>query len=80
MCHTFKKIILKIGLLEPSEVETDPLKTDGQEIVQTDGHIVLNIGTWCHTFQTKKNFEKWTVRTVGSGNRPSKDRLFSFFF
>ena len=49
-----KKRIFKIGLLEPSEVETDPLKTDGQKNAQTD--TVLNIGTWCHTFPTKKEF------------------------
>ena len=49
-----KKGILKIGLLEPSEVETDPLITDGQEIVQTDGNNLLNIGIWCHTLPTKK--------------------------
>ena len=33
-----KKRICKIGLLEPSELETDPLKTDGQKIAQIDGH------------------------------------------
>ena len=32
-----KKRVFKIGLLEPSEVETDPLKTDAQKIAQTDG-------------------------------------------
>ena len=31
----------KIGLLEPSEVETDPLKTDGQKIAQTDGQKIV---------------------------------------
>ena len=59
-----KKIIFKIGLLEPSEVETDPLitdgheiaQTDGQKIVQTDGNNLLNIDIWFHTFPTKKEF------------------------
>ena len=32
---------MKIGLLEPSEVETDPLITDGQEIAQTDGQKIV---------------------------------------
>ena len=61
-----KKRIFKIGLLEPSEVETDPLplntdgqkiaQTDGQKIVQTDGNNLLNVGIWCHTLPTKKEF------------------------
>jgi len=62
--------IFKIGLLEPSEVETDPLitdgqkiaQTDGQKIVQTEGNNLLNIGIWCHTLPTKK-FENRTFRT-----------------
>ena len=33
--------IFKIGLLEPSEVETDPLITDGQKIAQTDGQQIV---------------------------------------
>ena len=53
-----KMIIFKIGLLEPSEVETDYLMTDGRKTVQTDGNNLLNIGIWCHTFQTKKEFLK----------------------
>ena len=48
----------KIVLLEASEVETDPLKTDGWNIVQTDGRSLLNIDIWCHTFPTKKEFLK----------------------
>ena len=55
---SYKKRILKIGLSEPSEVETDPLKTDGPKIVQTDGHSGFNIGIWCDTFQTKKRILK----------------------
>ena len=55
-------LIFKIVLLESPEVETDPLKTDGQKITQTDGQKIvqedrnnlLNIGIWCHTFLTKK--------------------------
>ena len=55
-------LIFKIVLLESSEVKTDPLitdgqeiaKTDGQKIVQTDGNNLLNIGSWCHTLPTKK--------------------------
>ena len=35
-----KNRMLKIGQLEPSEVETDPLQEDGYKIVQTDGHSV----------------------------------------
>ena len=53
-----KKIIFKIGLLGPSKVETVPLKTDGQEIAQTDGHGVLNIVIWCDTFPIKKRIFK----------------------
>ena len=66
-----KKRIFKIRLLEPSEVETDPktdgqkiAQTGGQKIVQTDGNNLLNISIWCHTFLTKKEFLKSTVRTV----------------
>ena len=45
-----KKRFLKIGLLEPSKVETDPR--------QTDGHIVLNKDMCCDTFKTKKQIFK----------------------
>ena len=58
--------VMKIGLLEPSEVETDPLNTDGRKIVQIDGPIV--------SFIEKNNFGNRTVRTVGSRNKPSTDR------
>ena len=59
-------LIFKVVLLESSEVETDPLITDGQEIaqtdgqkiVQTDGNKLLNIGIWCHTLPTKKEILK----------------------
>ena len=39
-------LIIKIVLLESSEVETDSLMTDGRKIVQADGNNVLNIGIW----------------------------------
>ena len=50
--HLENKILLKKSLENAaSEVKTDPLKTEGRKIVQTDGHKVLNIGIWCHTFK-----------------------------
>ena len=54
-------LIFKSVLLELSEVEThsndrrtENRTKNGQKIAQTYGHSVLNIGIWCHTFQTKK--------------------------
>lgn len=60
-----KEITLKIGQLEPLEVETDPLMTDGWKIVladrqkigQTDRHNVLNLVSGVIIYQQKLIFK-----------------------
>ena len=80
MKDRYLMLIFKIVLLGSSKVETDYLmtdgrkivqadgrkivQTDGQKIVQTDGNNLLNICIWCHTFLTKKDIFKSTVRTA----------------
>ena len=56
--NRYLMLIFKIVLLELSEVETHRQKTDRRKIAQTDGHNILNIGIWCDTFKTKKEFLK----------------------
>ena len=53
--------ILKIVLLESSEVQTDYLMTDGRKIVQTDGNNLLNIGIWCQESRLKNSDSYNTV-------------------
>ena len=50
-----KNIILKIGLLETSEVETYRQKTDYWKSIHTQS---IKISIWCHTFKKKKRVFK----------------------
>ena len=66
LIHFFQKeLIFKIGL--------NHQKSDRPKSVQTNGQKVLNIGIWCHTFQTKKRSKNWTVRTEFERDRQKKD-------
>ena len=51
MKDRYLMLIFKIVMLASSEVETDPLKTDGQK--KAGGHSILNIGIWCNILPTK---------------------------
>ena len=46
MKDRYLMLILKILLLDSSEVEANSLMTDGRKIIQTDGQNLLNIGIW----------------------------------
>ena len=60
-----KKRIFKIGLLEPSEVETDPLKTDGH------GFKYRYLGSYLSN--KKRNFENPTVKTYFGGGDTDRE-------